>query len=52
MNRLALSWVDAAIAAEEENRRLRLLLTVLIIEFARARDLRIYAAEAIERNAA
>ena len=52
MNTPALSWVDAAIAAEEENCRLRLLLAALVIEFARARDLRVYAAEAIERKAA
>ena len=38
MNRLALSYLDLALRAEEENRQLRELMSALVIGIARNRD--------------
>jgi hypothetical protein len=48
----ALVYIDAWLAAEAEVLALRRLLALLIVEYARARDLRTYAAKAVEERAA
>jgi hypothetical protein len=39
MNRLALAWVDIAMALEAENKELRLLISGLLIAFLHNREL-------------
>ena len=41
-------WLDEALRLEAENFELRVLLVALLVELARSRDLRAFAAEAIE----
>ena len=43
MNRLALGWLDVAIALEEENRELRAIISDLVVAICRNRKLVEYA---------
>jgi hypothetical protein len=50
VNRLALVWVDLAVAAEEENLRLRELVLELAVALQRQRDLAGFASEQIDER--
>jgi hypothetical protein len=39
LNRALLGWIDVALRVEEENRRLRELMSALVIAIARNREL-------------